>query len=322
MNWKLIINENNQLIASNAFAIIMQEDDTYFDNSRVQCARFKGVNRAQFIDKKEFTGPIINLIEKTFNFIISHIHVGMKINGLYSCPNYEIDPYIIRELLDNAFHHRNYMDDSAIQVSIYDDRLEIVSPGSIFNNLSLTQILSGRTSSRNKVLTRFFKEMGLIEEWGSGLQRVIELCKQTGLPEPKFEDLDTAFRVTIYRNVSHTNYQIPATPLNIAETNSIFSEVNAKGPYFAEAQPNLALIEKNLSKAILEDLFTNIKDIKRCLKLIHYLLNNASITIKEAMPLLELQDRSCRMFLKRCEKFGILNSIGSTTNMKYYLYQE
>ena len=296
INWKLLIDENNKLTASNAFALVMQEDDTYFDNSRVQCAVFKGTNRAYFIDKKEYSGSIFELVESAYDFIIRHINVGLKIDGLYSSPDYEIDPFIIRELLNNAFHHRSYIDDSAIQVSIFDDRLEITSPGSIYNNLSIEQIISGRTSSRNKVLTRTFKEMGLIEEWGTGLQRVIEKCREINLPDPKFEDLDTAFRVTIYRF---------SNSLKMSEK---MSELN-----------NPLKVSEKMSEKLMR---LNKKDYDKIITLVNHLRTHEFITSKEVIELTGLSSSTAKRILAKCVELNIIYSEGQTKNKKYYLIKE
>lgn len=292
INWKVLIEENNRLIASNAFAIMMQEDDTYFDNSRVQCGLFKGDTRSFFIDKKEYNGPIFKLIESAYDFIIRHINVGLNIDGLNSLPDYEIDPFIIREVLNNAFHHRSYIDDGAIQVSIFDNKLEITSPGSIYNNLSIEQIISGRTSSRNKILTRLFKEMGLIEEWGTGLQRIIDKCKETGLPDPKFEDMDTAFRVTIYRK------------------NTVIKEK------MIEFNNNSV---KNMTELMKQIENFNHKDQQKVILIYEYLKDHNFITSTIAQTLLNVSESTCRRILVRCEKANILKSSGNTKSRKYYL---
>ncbi len=313
VNWKLLIDENGKFTASNAFALLMQEDDSYFDNSRVQCAVFKGTTRSHFIDKKEYYGSVLELIDLSYDFIIRHINVGLSINGLYSSPDYEIDPFIIRELLNNAFHHRSYIDDGAIQVSIFDDRLEITSPGSIYNNLSVEQIISGRTSSRNKVLTRVFKEMGLIEEWGTGLQRVIDRCRDMYLPDPKFEDLDTAFRVTVFRNNSVKSKE------NLTELN----DISVKDSDKMTESDNISVKDSDKMTELNKKIHHfKEKDQVKVLSVINYLKQNNSITSLETKSLLGVSESTCRRLLTKCVEADILYSKGQTKNKKYYLMKE
>lgn len=309
INWKLLIEENDQLVASNAFALVMQEDDTYFDNSRVQCAVFKGTTRAHFIDKKEYSGSVLELIELAYNFIIRHINVGLKIDGLYSSPDYEIDPFIIRELLNNAFHHRSYIDDGAIQVCIFDDRIEITSPGSIYNSLTIEQIINGRTSSRNKVLTRLFKEMGLIEEWGTGLQRVIERCREIGLSDPKFEDLDTAFRVSLIRGKSLEKDGKMSE--SVSEKDNPLKKDGEMSELVSEKDNSLKLSEK---LANMDEKERNYVEV-----IIQHLSSNECITSKDVVELTNVSIATAKRILAKCVDLNILYSTGQTKNKKYYL---
>lgn len=89
----------------------------------------------------------------------------------------------IREALVNAVVHRDYSNAGRdIKVGIYDDILNIVSPGGLPNGLTLNEALKGRSEIRNKVLARVFKELGYIEQWGSGMSRIRELCQQASNP--------------------------------------------------------------------------------------------------------------------------------------------
>ena len=90
-------------------------------------------------------------------------------------------------------------DEGTIQVSVFDDRLEVSSPGALCRGLTLKDALKGRSKPRNKVIAEVFSRMGIIEKWGTGLQRIVDLAKQEGLKEPVFENNDSFFRVILYR---------------------------------------------------------------------------------------------------------------------------
>ncbi len=113
-------------------------------------------------------------------------------------------PAAIREMICNAICHRSYMDDGMIQVSVFDDRLEVSSPGALCRGLTLKDALKGRSKPRNKVIAEVFSRMGIIEKWGTGLQRIVDLAKQEGLKEPVFENNDSFFRVILYRGKEET----------------------------------------------------------------------------------------------------------------------
>lgn len=86
-----------------------------------------------------------------------------------------------------------------IKVGVYDDVVNIVSPGSLPNNITMEDILNGRSESRNQVLANIFKELGLVEQWGSGIGRIINTCKEYGLPTPKIEEKKDFMDIEIIR---------------------------------------------------------------------------------------------------------------------------
>lgn len=113
--------------------------------------------------------------------------------------NYELPTDAIREMIVNAHCHRNLKDEACVQVSIYDDRLEVSSPGGLYNGLTYEDIMHGRSRLRNRTLANVFNQMGLIEAWGTGIQRIQELAKEYNLPSPEFIDLQESFQVNLYR---------------------------------------------------------------------------------------------------------------------------
>ncbi len=86
---------------------------------------------------------------------------------------------IIRELILNAVIHRNYMMSSCVQVAVYDDRVEISSPGSLFGTLTLQEALSGRSSIRNKVIAGVCEKLGVVEGWGLALNAFLQSAMNT-----------------------------------------------------------------------------------------------------------------------------------------------
>lgn len=103
-------------------------------------------------------------------------------------------------MIINAHCHRNLLDESCIQVAIYDDRLEVTSPGGLYNGLTYEEIMNGHSRIRNKGIANIFGQMGLVEAWGSGIKRIFNAAKEYGLPEPKFQEFDNMFRVELFRN--------------------------------------------------------------------------------------------------------------------------
>ena len=121
------------------------------------------------------------------------------IDGLFRRDIYELPTTAIREIIANAVLHRSYVDPASIQVSIFDNRIEIDSPGMLYAGLTVAEAMSGKSKCRNKAIAEAFQYMKLIEGWGTGLPRLFKRCKEMGLPEPKFEEFGDGIKVTIYR---------------------------------------------------------------------------------------------------------------------------
>lgn len=102
----------------------------------------------------------------------------------------------------NAVVHTDYSQRGApIRISIFDDRMEIENPGLLPFGLSLEDLPFGVSKLRNRVLGRVFHELGLVEQWGSGVQRMISACRDDGLAAPVWEEVGFRVRVTLRSGV-------------------------------------------------------------------------------------------------------------------------
>lgn len=128
------------------------------------------------------------------------INVGMKVNGIYREDVYELPTQSIRKLIANAVVHRSYNDPGKIQIALYDDRLEVTSPGMLLNGISIQKMKEGYTKLRNPAIAEACAYMKIIEKWGSEIPRLFQECKEYGLPEPELIDFEGDFRVNMYRN--------------------------------------------------------------------------------------------------------------------------
>ena len=183
--------------ATNALAILLGKHEY---TSRIQCARFRGTMRTDFLDKKDYDGPLCKQIDDAYKFVLNHLNMAIEINGVVHDEKYELPPKAIRELIINAAIHRNYQMNSSVQVAVYDDRVEISSPGTLYGTLTLEEALSGRSSIRNKTLARTLEKVNVLEGWGSGFQRINTLCQEYGVALPEFTEIGDMFRVNFYRH--------------------------------------------------------------------------------------------------------------------------
>ena len=201
LQWGVLAEQDGQLVPTNAYAILTGNEAV---RSVVQCGVFKGTTKAVFVDRREFVGTPQELIEESYQYVLRNIHMGARFKGVYRQDVYEIPPDAVRELIVNAIVHRSYIDHSSIQIAIYDNRLEITSPGRLPMGQTIERMKQGYSKIRNEALASAFEYMGYIEHWGSGILRVMQEVRDAGLPEPEFLGGDTDLRINIYRNGSET----------------------------------------------------------------------------------------------------------------------
>lgn len=99
----------------------------------------------------------------------------------------------------NAVVHADYSQKGApIRVSFFDDRIEIENPGILLPGLTVDDIRQGVSKLRNRVVGRVFKELGLIEQWGSGIVRMFAEARTLGIPEPRIDEIGMRYRFTVF----------------------------------------------------------------------------------------------------------------------------
>ena len=197
LNWGLLDEgEDGKIYPTNAYIFLTGQDSFL---SMIQCGVFKGITRTVFVDKREYGGALWDQIEEAFQFVLRNIRLGAMFEGLYRKDIYEFPPDSIRELIINAVMNCSFLQPSHIQVALYDDRLEITTPGGLMPGVTIERMKEGYSQIRNKALAHAFSYMNLIEGWGTGIPRLMHEMKEYGLPEPEFIDMEIAFRINLYR---------------------------------------------------------------------------------------------------------------------------
>lgn len=210
LSWGVLAENAGVIVPTNAYALLTGQ--ARFQPT-IQCAIFKGKDRAYFVDRREFEGSIQEQMEAAFQYVLEKINRGMRIQGMYRQDVYELPVDSVREMIANSVAHRSYLEPGNIQVALFDDRLEVTSPGMLVNGVSIKKMKEGYSKPRNRAIASAFAYMKIIEKWGSGIPRMLRECKEYGLLEPEFIDFDGDFRVNMFRNteigsVNGDNYTI------------------------------------------------------------------------------------------------------------------
>lgn len=170
-----------------------------FPDSIIRCARFSGTSKEKILDLRDITIGLPFAITEVIGFIEKNIRRSGKIGAVFREDISEYPPFAIREAVTNALLHADYsMTGCHIQVAIFDDRIEFTNPGGLPFGQTLQKALSGFSRLRNRVVGRVFRELNLIEQWGSGLQRIFAVCNRQGLRKPEIEEMGNQFRVTLF----------------------------------------------------------------------------------------------------------------------------
>ena len=196
--WGVISRVKGRWIASNAYALLT--GDPAFQ-IRLKCGLFKGDSKAVFLDRREFTGSVPELIDEGLKYILAKINMGCYFKGVYRHDRYELPPDEMRELVINAFAHRSYIEhDAPVFIAVYDTRVEITSPGGLPRGQTVERAIAGFSKIRNEVLAKALNYMRIIEEWGSGLRRVNGILRDYGTGTVELEDAGLAVRMNVRRN--------------------------------------------------------------------------------------------------------------------------
>lgn len=280
INWGIIKNLEGTLVPTNAFVLLTNNT---FPFAKIQCALFKGTERVVFIDKREFAGPLYEQIEEAYEFVLKHINLGAEINGLVRTDVYELPTEAIREAIVNATTHRNFLDRACVQVAVYDDRVEITSPGMLYGGLTIEQIKEGGSKIRNRCIVEVFSRMKIIESWGTGIKRMFSSCKEYGIREPELLEIGDSFRVNLYR---------PS-----------YNEVHQSSP---KSSPKSSLKNLNATQQ----------------KIASMILKNPKVTQVDMAENLDISTRAVKKNIKELTEKGILERVGSSRNGYWKMKEE
>ena len=297
-SWGVLIERDGKDYPSNAYAILTGHGGLHV---AIQCGVFKGTTKEVFVDRREYTGPLWEQIDEAFQFVLRNIHLGATIVGIYRQDVYEIPPDAIRELIINAVVHRSYLDHGTIQVAVYDNRLEITSPGKLPMGQTMERMKEGYSKIRNEALAHAFSYMNLIEHWGSGIPRIIGKVKKAGLREPEFIGGEVDLRINIYRGQINDN----------VDRNC---DINA--PNSAEKVPDNGNKVPDSGMKV-PDTGKKMPDSEQERIIYEYVLENGSITTNKVMELLNVKQRRARVILQSMIEKDWLRKTGAARSTVY-----
>lgn len=272
------------------YAGLLLSDNCALLQSRIFCTRWsgtgKGIRNIDAIDDKEFSGNVISLLKEAASFIRSHSMKAWRIEGMYRTEYADYPENAVREALVNALVHRDYnIIGSEIHIDMYEDRLEIVSPGGMFDGKNIQEADLDRIASirRNPILADIMSRLEYMERRGSGLKRIKDSFVDQNLVE--FYSNETNFYVIMKKQ--HQDLQ------------SDHDHERIKSGW-----------DQNMSG------FTTSERL-----IADYILSNSKITTKDAATLTKLSPAQVRRLFVSLQEKHMINAVGEGRGRHYTLRQ-
>lgn len=182
--------------------------EQFFPQVGVVLVRFRGtslreaaVGAERYARRTEIAGPAARIVEGAWAALFEEIDHQPVVDGLERRERYAYPLEAVREAVVNAVCHRDYaISGQRIEIRLFDDRLEIVSPGGLPGHITLDNILDEHYS-RNPRLVRGLYHWGYIEELGQGVDIIYEAMRREHHPEPEFRDAGRSFTVVLSNTV-------------------------------------------------------------------------------------------------------------------------
>jgi ATP-dependent DNA helicase RecG len=197
-HWNLI--KNNKLTNA-AVVLFAKEVLPGYAQCHIKMGRFIGTNMlGDFIDNKEFYGNAFRILSEASNFVMRHLPIASFFdpNRFERMDQPALPVLAIREALVNAVCHRDYSNRAAsISLAIFDDRMEIWNNGKLPSELRLEDLRRQHKSlPRNKIISNVFYDRKFFDGWGTGTTKIVNLCRESDIPDPEFEEYSGGLAVT------------------------------------------------------------------------------------------------------------------------------
>lgn len=167
----------------------------------IKIAMFEGSKKAVFRDRREFSGSLFGQLEEAISYIDRCNRTRAEFSGLDRVDMRDYPTDAVREALLNAVVHRDYSFNSPTLISIFEDRIELVTVGGLVRGISMDDVLLGVSVLRNEHLANVFYRLKLIEAYGTGILKITD-CYEDYTDKPVFLATDHAFKITL----PNTNY--------------------------------------------------------------------------------------------------------------------
>jgi hypothetical protein len=187
-----------------AMLLFATNPQRFHRTAETKCMHCHGTEyRRPFASMQVYGGDLFEQADQARDFVLAKINrsIGTRAVSITAPATYELPPDAVGEAIVNAIAHRDYHSNASVEVRLFSDRLEVWNPGRLPGTLTLDDLRHDHPSvPHNPLMAEALYLTRYIEKAGSGTQRMIELCRSAGLPEPQFEQRTGSFVITLWRD--------------------------------------------------------------------------------------------------------------------------
>jgi len=256
-----------------AILIFGKEPQRFLSQATMHCGLFD-VDEISVLDDRMVTGTILEQVNDAMEFIRKNIRVAFVMTGepeRKQVWDYPVEA--LREAVINAICHRDYTISSAVEIRIHRDSLKVWSPGRLASGITLPELFTSHASVlRNKGIAQVLYDIGWIERWGGGIQKMQSASADAGIPEPVFRE-DQGFSVIFRKDVFNRGYLVREGLSERQISAVLYARENEKitnAEYQRIADVSAATARRDLKNLV----DRNILKMMGVRKGIYYILNN------------------------------------------------
>lgn len=220
-------------LTNGAILLFGKNPQRLLTTANIRIGLFKGDDESTIISDKNIGGNLFEQVDTANSTLKMFTNMRVEVKGLIRDEIWDYPLDAIREAVLNAVIHKDYFDySSAIQIKVFDDNIWFYNSGDLFGGLTLDKLKTSHTSkSRNPLIMKVFYMAGFVEQFGTGIKRMVTSCLKQGMPAPTFEISQGGFILQMYKQYKGLNdRQTKAIQYAIDNkfiTNSIYQEINS-----------------------------------------------------------------------------------------------
>ena len=253
--------KENEFLKRAAILLFHPNPENYVTGAYIKIGFFE--SDSELIYQDEIHGNLFEQVEKTINLLFTkYIKATISYEGIHRIETYEYPKEALREALLNAIAHKDYSSGIPIQISVYKDKILFWNDGQLPENWTVENLIKKHSSKPyNPDIANAFFRSGHIESWGKGTIKIIDKCKEAGLPSPKYYYESSDFWVEFRKDIYNEEY-LHEFDLNKRQLKAVMY-VKEKGEITNKIYQELCDVSKATATRDLTELIDKFKLLER-----------------------------------------------------------